>query len=214
MTGDLCFDGSFEAWQSQFFTESNQNFISSVPFVNAIGNHEIMTDLVKSFLLVPNCPIKDGFFFSFDYGDIHFLILNTEITCKKGSLQYEFAQKDLKSTKKPWKIVAFHKPAYCSGGHGESEEMIKVTKEIFEPNKVDIVLTGHTHFYQRNYVKGIYHLVLAGGGAPLYSPGKDAYVQKTSRSFNYGIFDYKPGNLKMHVYDDNHNLLDSLDLKK
>jgi predicted phosphodiesterase len=214
MTGDLCFDGSYEAWHNQFFTDSNLDLITSVPFYNAIGNHEDMTDLVKSFLKAPSSPDKDNFFYSFDYGDIHFLILNTEESCRKGSLQYNFAFNDLKATIKPWKIVAFHKPAYCAGGHGENEEMVKVTKEIFEPNKVDIVLNGHTHFYQRNYVNKIYHLILAGGGAPLYSPGKDDYVQKTSKSYNYAIFDYKPGELKMQVYDEKHNILDTLELKK
>jgi len=87
------------------------------------------------------------------------------------SPQYNFIAADLAATTKPWKIVTTHAPAYASGGHGEDEDMIAMTNDIFEPNGVNLVIAGHNHFYQRNYVNGIHHLIIGSAGAPLVEPG-------------------------------------------
>ena len=170
--GDLAYNNTYDMWKQEFFTDKELELSADVPFFNAIGNHEGWYKNTKAFLQAPISKSEHNDYYSFDYGDIHFLILNTEITCKKGLPQYDFAKKDLESTQKKWKIAAFHRPAYSGGGHGDNQMMVSVTKEIFEPNKVDIVLAGHNHFYQRNFINGIYDLVIGGGGAPLYEPQK------------------------------------------
>ena len=165
-------------------------------------------------LNAPESKSNNQKYYSFDYGDVHFVIVSNEDDCSKGSEQYEFVKQDLQNTKKKWKLVAFHKPAYCSGGQGENDEMIALTREVLEPNHVDAVLNAHSHFYQKNYSNGIYHLVLAGGGAPLYHPGVEPYVLKSVRTHHYAIFDISQELIKISVYDDKDVLIDSFEIKK
>jgi predicted phosphodiesterase len=212
--GDLAFNNTYNMWKKEFFTDKELDLSTNVPFFNAIGNHEGWYQNTKAFLQAPYSASEHNDYYSFDYGDIHFLILNTMTSCKKGSPQYDFVKKDLQSTKKKWKIAAFHHPAYCGGEHGDNQMMVAVTKEIFEPNKVDLVLAGHNHFYQRNLVNGIYHLVVAGGGAPLYDPSTASYTQVCVKDYNYGIVDFTPNLMKINIYNVHGQVLDSFEIKK
>lgn len=212
--GDLCNTSRYKTWKSEFFVKSELELISQVPFYNAIGNHEDWTTNTKAFQQAPVSKSKHQAYYSFDWGDVHFLILSTEHRTSKGSSQYKFAQKDLAATKKKWKVVAFHNHAYCAGGHGENKYMKRMSKNIFVPNKVDIVLNGHSHFYQHNLVDGIHHLIVAGGGAPLYNAKKADYVVKSARKFHYGMVDVTPQKLDLKIYDLKGNVIDSLVLKK
>ena len=114
----------------------------------------------------------------------------------------------------PWKVVINHRPAYCAGGHGEDKKMITMSEKIFEPNHVDVVMNGHSHFFQHNLVHGIHHMVLGSAGAPLYILGTAPYVVKSAHDYSYGIVDVTPTSFFMMVYNDKGLLLDTLNLKK
>ncbi len=112
---------------------------------------------------------------------MHVLVLNNEIPDDEKSPQFAFAQSDLSSTKRVWKVVICHRPAYCAGGHGEDDDMKKMSEKIFEPNHIDVVLSGHSHFFQHNLVNGIHHMVIGSAGAPLYNLGTASYVVKSAK---------------------------------
>ena len=186
---------------------------SKVPTYHTVGNHEGWTKNTKSFTQAPDSPSGVPDYYSFDYGDIHFLVLNTELSYTVGSAQYNFAASDLSGTKKNWKIVVAHKPGYTSGGsgaHTPDQNMVTMTTNIFEPNKVDMVLCGHNHFYQHCKVNNIDHIVIGGGGAPLYTTATGSYVVKSSSSYCYGIFDFTPTSMKLTVYSSSDAVLDSV----
>jgi hypothetical protein len=66
-------------------------------------------------------------------------------------------QQDLASTNQPWLIVFFHHPPYTKGSHDsdvdvESAEMRQNALPILEDAGVDLVLTGHSHSYERSYL--------------------------------------------------------------
>ncbi len=208
-TGDLCFSGKYSEWKKEFFTPEEQNLIAEVPFFNALGNHEAGTDLTKVFLQAPESASGDEYYYSFDYGDAHFLILNTEGNIDENSPQFKFAMEDLKSTNKRWKIVVFHKPAYSFGGHKPNSKMQVFTKNIFEPNGVIFVFCGHNHFYQRCEVNGIQHFTIAGGGAPLYTPEENEYVMRSVKDYNYAIMEVSPTRLEIKAYDLRGKVIDS-----
>ncbi|MFA6571940.1 MAG: metallophosphoesterase [Bacteroidota bacterium] len=212
--GDLCINGKYDSWKREFFVDKQLDLIAEVPFFNTIGNHEGWSQNTKTFLQAPFSKSEKPDYYSFDYGDIHFLILNSIGNCKKNSLQWKYAEDDLKKTDKKWKIVAFHYPAYCAGGHGEDNTMKQITTEILEPNRVDIVLAGHSHFYQRNFVNGIYHFIIGGGGAPLYSPETEFYTQKSAKAHHYAIVKLNGNKLTIKVYDIKNKIIDELELKK
>jgi predicted phosphodiesterase len=213
-SGDLCYDGSYDSWKTEFFIPEQLELISRVPFFNSIGNHESWGQNTKAFTHSPASKSGMMDYYSFDYGDVHFIIINSEADVKPGSKQYNFVKKDLKATTQKWKIAVFHIPAYCAGGHNENKNMIKLCNDLFEPGKVDLVITGHSHFYQHNYVAGVHHFVIAGGGAPLYTPKKRDYVVKSRKIHHYGVFDVSPENIKLTVYDSNDSVIDTVEIKK
>ena len=212
--GDLCINSSYSAFKEQFFRSNELALITRVPFFNTVGNHEKWSQNTKAFTQAPESPSGTQEYYSFDYGDMHVLVLNNEVNYSEGSPQYLYAQSDLSSTSKPWKIVIYHRPAYCAGGHGEDSKMKTMSEKIFEPNHVDVVMNGHSHFFQHNLVHGIHHMVLGSAGAPLYTLGTAPYVVKAAHDYSYGIIDVTPTSFSMMVYNDKGTPLDTLLLKK
>lgn len=212
--GDLASSQSYSAWKNEFFRPDQLALISHVPFYNAPGNHEGWATNTIAFTQTPDTASSAGGYFSIDYGDMHVLVLNTQIPYSQGSPQYVFASKDLSSSTSTWKIVIAHKPAYCAGGHGEDADLKVMTKDLFEPLLVDMVIGGHSHFYQHNLVNGIPHMVLGSAGAPLYDPDSASYTVKSAKDYSYGIVDVLPGLFRMIVYNAGGIPLDSVVLRK
>lgn len=88
--------------------------------------------------------------YSFDYGDGHFLCLdsNTYVDPTDPALQ-AWIEKDLMATNATWKFVTYHHPAYNAGEKHYDQQHMRVLSPIFEKCGVHIVLSGHEHTYQR-----------------------------------------------------------------
>jgi 3',5'-cyclic AMP phosphodiesterase CpdA len=211
--GDVCSSSNYTTFKSEFFRTNELSVISHVPFVWAPGNHETWGTNTKAFSKAPQSGSGLEDYYSFDYGDIHFLVLNTQLSYSVGSVQYNWAMSDLSSTTRKWKIVIAHVPGYTAGGSGahvEDPNMIAMAVNIFTPKGVDLVLNGHNHFYQHNRVSGIDYIVIGSAGAPLYPTGTASYTIKSVSDYCYGIFDITPNSLKMSVYNNVNKLLDIL----
>ncbi len=213
--GDLCHNDSYQAFKDEFFRPNELGLIANVPFFNTVGNHEKWAQNTKAFTEGLDSASKDQGFYSFDYGDLHVLLLNS--MDKSGfsvNSEYRFADRDLQASIKKWKIVVCHIPAYCAGGHGEDELMKKFTREIFEPNKVDMVISGHSHFYQHNFVNGIHHMIIGSAGAKLATPETASYTLKSVKDYNYALVDVSPASFNMTVYNNQGIILDKIQLMK
>ena len=212
--GDLCSDGSYAMFKKEFFIPAEQALIAQVPFFNVTGNHEGWDGNTKAFIQAPASSSNTQAYYSFDYGDVHFLALNTELPFDDGSRQYQFAADDLAATKQPWKIVFMHNHPYCAGGHGGNAKLQKMAKHLFVPNKVNIVFSGHSHFFEHNLVDGIHYFIVGSAGAPLYDPQPAPYVVKSAKSYNYALVDVAPQSLKIRVNNADGKALDTLTLEK
>lgn len=97
-------------------------------------------------------------YYSFDYGMIHFVSLESfETNRSVGGAMLTWLQQDLASTNQPWLVVFFHHPPYTKGSHDsdsdiESVQMRQNALPILEAAGVDLVLTGHSHSYERSYL--------------------------------------------------------------
>ncbi len=99
-------------------------------------------------------------YYSIDDGNIHLVMLDSErVNRDKDGNLAKWLEKDLESNKKPWVVVAMHSPAYTKGGHdsdddGDSDGKLKDMREnfvpIFDKYGVDLVLSGHSHNYERS----------------------------------------------------------------
>lgn len=99
-------------------------------------------------------------FYSVDNGNLHLVMLDSETVSRSSDGEMaEWLRKDLAANKKPWVIVAFHTPPYSDGGHksdncwdsrGRLCDMRENFVPIFDEYGVDLVLSGHSHGYERS----------------------------------------------------------------
>ena len=95
-------------------------------------------------------------YYSFNYRNIHFLMLNSEIAFNSNSPQYSFAKNDLAIASADaaikWIIVGFHTPVYTSPSkHPPNVPFRETYHPLFDKYDVDLVLQAHNHNYQRSY---------------------------------------------------------------
>ena len=104
-------------------------------------------------------------YYSFDYGNIHFVVLDSYDSDRStGGNMLQWLESDLALNDKPWLIGVWHHPPYTKGSHNSDTEgglidMRQNALPILEAWGVDLVLTGHSHTYERSYlVDGHYGL--------------------------------------------------------
>ena len=88
--------------------------------------------------------------YSFDYGDVHFLCLdsNRYVDSNDQGVQQWIAA-DLGGTDATWKFVVYHHPAFNVGAEHYEVQHMRILAPLFERHGVDVVLSGHEHNYQR-----------------------------------------------------------------
>ncbi len=101
-------------------------------------------------------------YYSFDYANIHFICLDSQDTDRSPhGMMAEWLRDDLASTARDWIVCYFHHPPYTKGSHDSDKrsdsgarlvEMRENILPILEQGGVDLVLTGHSHCYERSYL--------------------------------------------------------------
>jgi hypothetical protein len=95
-------------------------------------------------------------FFSFVRGKVHFVCLDShDLDRKPTGAMARWLKADLEKAKSDWLIAYWHHPPYTKGSHDsdtESQliEMREHIMPILESGGVDLVLTGHSHIYERS----------------------------------------------------------------
>ncbi len=99
-------------------------------------------------------------YYSIDSGNVHLVMLDShEADTSKDSKMAIWLEKDLAKVTKPWIIAAFHHPPYSDGSHksdndrdswGRMSRMRENIVPILEKYGVDLVLSGHSHGYERS----------------------------------------------------------------
>jgi hypothetical protein len=105
---------------------------------------------LSSFLACAGPRFPNTANYSYDYGDAHFLCLdsNTYVDATDAAL-HSWIAADLSGTDAAWKFVVYHHPAFNAGLSHYAEQHMRVLSPIFEQHGVDLVLHGHEHTYQR-----------------------------------------------------------------
>jgi len=171
-TGDLVESSTESNWDSYFADICKTTTLGqTTPIYSALGNHEGNSPLYYEYLYLPhNNPANTEAYYSFDYGSVHFICLDTEIPYNVGSQQYAWLVSDLQSAAQAkFKFVFLHRPPYSSSQHGSDLNVRNTLSSVFESGKVDIVFCGHDHVYERTQkINSVTYIVTGGGGAPLY----------------------------------------------
>jgi len=91
--------------------------------------------------------------FSFDYGDVHWTILNSNpyVQWSDPDLRAWVANDLASAADKPWRFVSFHHPGFHSSKAHAPEQQMRVLADVFEAGGVSLVFSGHVHNYQRTF---------------------------------------------------------------
>ena len=126
--------------------------------------------------------------YSFDWGNVHVVMMDSEHDWQYGSNQFTWLEADLAAvnrTKTPWVVVTAHRPIYTTqlceyGDYIVSRFMRYALDPLFEIYKVNLALVAHTHAYERTCLikkgecvekGGTQHITIGSAGAGLESCG-------------------------------------------
>ena len=91
--------------------------------------------------------------FSFDYGNAHWTVLdsNPYMDWSSPALRKWLADDLAAATGAAWRFVAFHHAAFHSSKENFNDQWMRQLAPLFEDGKVDVVFSGHVHNYQRSF---------------------------------------------------------------
>ena len=166
--GDIAYrSGTNEQFQAALF-DTYPNILRNQSLWPVYGNHDARRwTYFKLFTLPENgeaggVPSGTEHYYAIDYANIHLVMLDTQdSSLNPDSDMLTWLKEDLAQNTKQWLIVAFHHPPYSKGTHNSDNRkdsdgrMVKVRKNllpILEAAAVDLVLSGHSHMYERSHL--------------------------------------------------------------
>ncbi|MUT66915.1 metallophosphoesterase family protein [Paenibacillus sp. NEAU-GSW1] len=222
--GDLTEDPIREESWTAFF-EQPQKWLTSVPLMPVTGNHDEVDGDSSIFSSHFNVPANgaegsnEGTTYSFDYGNVHFVMLNTESNIKG---QTEWLRQNLSRSDKQWTIVSIHRGAYGGNMYKKIKEWVK----IFDEYGVDLVLQGHNHEYSRSFPlrggdivrdgEGTVYVTTNASGPKLNEKKEDQFYHRAHFQKGKPMFagiTVKDDTLSFKAYDIDGGLLDQFTLK-
>jgi acid phosphatase type 7 len=189
-------DGTDQEYQDKVFdsTYSYQKIFKHMPFWPSPGNHDynsvcaipcFQSPLVHGgayydIITVPENGEAGGvasgvpLYYSFDYANVHFLSLNSEIASPTSSHDWigvygssgwnnspfkQWLENDLQQNTKPWVVAYWHQVPFSKGSHDSDDAweiymsaMRRRVVPLLESYGVDLIVTGHSHVYERSYL--------------------------------------------------------------
>ncbi|SDE81593.1 Por secretion system C-terminal sorting domain-containing protein [Dyadobacter soli] len=224
--GDNAYEqGKKDQYQEHIFNKTKARYdfmFRQTPFYATPGNHDYFDGTVDSaslyrvranknihyYEVVNNFTNGEGggepsmteAYYSFDYGNIHFISLDTYGFEKLGDdhtkilapngLQSEWLKKDLaRANANPdinWVIVFTHIPPFSGGSHNSDTErdLIQIRNNlvpILDAYKVDLVLAGHSHGYERSRLMRDHFTTSTNFVMATHNPALGSNAQSTGR---------------------------------
>lgn len=176
LLGDNAYQSGFDSeYQDNFFGNKYNEIFENTVIWPAPGNHDYNNHIPFSpspaYFDIFNCPtngecggVPSGTekYYSFDYGNIHFISLDSyDVPRSVDGAMATWINQDLAANSLPWVVVYFHHPPYTKGSHdsdntffldGELVDMRENIMPILENYGVDLILSGHSHSYERSYL--------------------------------------------------------------
>jgi acid phosphatase type 7 len=228
-TGDLLVGGS-AASSSVFSRDWTENFFRPLhgvfetrPYHLAVGNHdqdssEALRVLQSAF---PNS--EHSFHYSFRQGDTHFIILHAANQMKEFQSQKRWFVEELaKASEANWRVVFLHVSPFTNGKYRDSSWTLEGRNDFLKTcveNRVDLVVSGHDHSYQRFFPlkatdsdkHAVLFVVTALAGTNPYEAVADDYTAKVvNRTDHFCVVDVNPHELTLTAYDNQNRPFDQV----
>jgi hypothetical protein len=172
MLGDNAYSsGTDSEYQSGCFN-LYQGQLRKYPLFPTRGNHDNLysgsnNDYLDFFTLpsLGECggvPSGSESYYSYDWGNVHFICLDSEGSSRAlGGPMIMWLRQDLAATNAMWVVAYWHHPPYTKGSHDSDDcgdsggrmcDMRTRVVPILDSTGVDLVLSGHSHGYERSYL--------------------------------------------------------------
>ena len=177
MMGDNLYGGeSAVDYKAKFEDVYKPLLEAKVKFYATLGNHDESNQRFYD-----HFNMNGNEYYSFKKGKVSFYSLNSNYMDQK---QVKWIEDELSKDDSEWKICFFHHPPYSSGAkHGSDTQLREVVEPIFIKHGVDVVFTGHEHFYERIKPQNGIHYFISGAGGKL-RPGDVKVSNLTEKSFD------------------------------
>lgn len=237
--GDLVSSSSRESqWVEWHNTAGWIN--GTMPTLAACGNHEYDQDMIHSkyevltrywpyqFPALPNGPEDMPEVYYLDIKNTRIIILNSTaaiIDKNNRQKQADWFYSVIKNNTQKWTIVVLHHPIWGTYGDENQPILFETFFEIFEKNKIDLVLQGHYHSYARSntlYVNNKkYHCgttYMTSSATPFTLPVDEndkKYMDKTLEGLQlFSIITCKSDRLLCETYTPDMQIIDEFMLSK
>ncbi len=246
LTGDYVSKGTDSSQWNKFLAAYKSALF--YPIYPCPGNHDDEPDNFAyyqwNYYKIFNVPR----WYSVNIGSVHLISLDSNLAEFNPLAPYQFflnyfqqccLKDDLNKNEQPFTIVIWHEPAYTSHpasgtGHGSNLLMRYWYVPLCEEFGVDIVLSGHNHWYERTVPilkgtaadAGIVYLTTGGGGAKLYPVSddpadklhdKDGVVLSAvnASAYHFCILSIEDDSLTVQAVEyGTHKILDSFEVNK
>lgn len=169
--GDNAYDdGTDSEYQTALFQNMYEEKLQNTVAWSCLGNHDghsansdAQTGPYYDIFTFPKNAECGGVasgteaYYSFDFGNVHFVVLDSYETDRGvGDPMYLWCEEDLQNTLAHWVVALWHHPAYSKGSHDSDTESNLMQMRanflpLFESYGVDLVLSGHSHSYERTF---------------------------------------------------------------
>ncbi len=207
-TGDIAYSHGTYAQYESFFFPFYRAWMRQKAVFPSIGNHDDRTGSAtpyRRFFVLPRdggsiaYPNNAERFYSFDFGPVHFIALDTEaafLSSARRKEQIAWLTQDLQAAQdRPWRVAFFHRPPYNSGvEHGSELPVRQAFGPLFERYNVQLVVSGHEHSYERSVPwressntswQAVTYIVTGGGGGGLYPTGDNPWTAFSRSAHHY-----------------------------
>ena len=228
--GDLVNNGSEEFAYPRFLQILS---LMKTPTLPVPGNHDydgfyedLEPDLMKKFLFRPDEPTYGMQVF----GPMAVITLdpnvNFPVSIPGGTTQRTWFESAIEWEvwkAATWKMIVLHQPPYSQGWpdyHGE-KSIQDLLEPYFHRGLVDLVVTGHTHDYERLTRdfsgNSVTFLIVGGAGGGLEPNGKTSefpQMDKLIKTHHFGILEVKKEGLNWEVFGVDGEVLDLFFIEK
>ena len=228
-TGDMVYDnGALADFDTKFFTPYS-DLVRRMMLWPSLGNHDIRTlngqPWRDVFYTPANNPNQNEGYYSFDVGNAHVVVLNSNGAMGAGAAQPAFLDAEMAATTATWKIVVFHHTIYSSGiNHGSNLPIRGSLTPIFDARGVDLVLMGHEHNYERTYPmvanqivgpnQGTVYVTTGGGGRDLYPVFSSFFTAYSESVAHFVRITLDGGVMNLQMVDSDGTVHDSTSIVK
>jgi predicted phosphodiesterase len=159
--------GSNKQFQKALF-EPYGDLLANKTFWSVYGNHDARRWTYFRIFDFPEEAEAGGVasetenYYSLDFSNVHFVMLDSQASDRDADGDMaQWLKADLANNTSIWVVVAFHHPPYTKGSHdsdssydsrGRMVDMRQNILPILEKAGVDLVLSGHSHMYERSYL--------------------------------------------------------------